>query len=101
MITLTCSRCERKLKVKDEAAGRAVQCPACQQAVKVPDDDLTDGGLAPPATGSIDDATLPPPSPSVDGWRSHSADPTAGFSCHGMPALPAEYQPDVSASTRY
>jgi hypothetical protein len=35
-ITVTCSSCERELKVKEELAGRKVKCPACGEAIAVP-----------------------------------------------------------------
>lgn len=39
MIRLTCG-CGAKLKVKDEAAGRRLDCPGCGRPVDVPDPDL-------------------------------------------------------------
>lgn len=35
-ITVTCSECDKKLKVKDEAAGRKVRCPGCDEMIAVP-----------------------------------------------------------------
>lgn len=35
-ITFACSSCSQPLKVKDELAGRAVKCPKCGQAARVP-----------------------------------------------------------------
>jgi DNA-directed RNA polymerase subunit RPC12/RpoP len=35
-ITVTCSECEKKLKVKDELAGRKVRCPGCEGVILVP-----------------------------------------------------------------
>ena len=41
MISFSCSRCGQKFKVKDEYAGRSSTCPACKQAVVVPQPDRT------------------------------------------------------------
>jgi membrane protein YdbS with pleckstrin-like domain len=43
MVTLICDRCERKLEVADDLAGRKVRCPACGDVNVVP------GGMAPVA----------------------------------------------------
>src|SRR5688572_4689473 len=37
MISFTCSHCGKKLKVKDELAGKKVKCPGCAQSVSVPE----------------------------------------------------------------
>jgi hypothetical protein len=41
-ITLTC-QCGKKLSVQDQAAGKSVTCPACQQIVKVVASPLNEG----------------------------------------------------------
>ena len=35
-IAVSCSQCEKKLKVKDEAAGKKVRCPGCSSVIQVP-----------------------------------------------------------------
>lgn len=35
-ISVTCSDCDKKLKVKDEAAGKKVRCPGCSNVISVP-----------------------------------------------------------------
>ena len=35
-IALTCSECERDMKVKDELAGRKIKCPECGSVLMVP-----------------------------------------------------------------
>lgn len=37
-IQLECNSCGRRLKVKDERAGRRIRCPGCQEAIEVPAD---------------------------------------------------------------
>ena len=49
MIRVSCDSCERKLKLKDAAAGRQIRCPDCGHPVKVPElesayDDYDDDG---------------------------------------------------------
>jgi serine/threonine protein kinase len=36
MIRFSCGYCQKKLSVKDEAAGKMVRCPACQRPVAIP-----------------------------------------------------------------
>jgi hypothetical protein len=36
VIRFTCDSCERTLRVKDSAAGRTINCPACGERTKVP-----------------------------------------------------------------
>ena len=36
MISFACPRCQRRLKVRDEAAGKTAPCPGCEQPVQVP-----------------------------------------------------------------
>jgi len=35
-IRLTCSDCDKPLKVKDELAGKRIRCPGCQSIIRVP-----------------------------------------------------------------
>lgn len=35
-ISVQCSGCEKKLKVKDELAGMRVKCPSCGQVIVIP-----------------------------------------------------------------
>ena len=47
-LSITCSNCDKKLKVKEELAGKKIRCPDCSTAISVPaksaaaDDDLSD-----------------------------------------------------------
>ena len=41
MIHFSCSRCGQKFKVKPDFAGRSTKCPACKQALVVPQPDMT------------------------------------------------------------
>ena len=50
-LAITCSHCDKKLKVPDAAAGKKIRCPACKGAISVPapedelvepDDDLVE-----------------------------------------------------------
>jgi phage FluMu protein Com len=34
--TIQCSKCQKTLKVPDEAAGKKVRCPSCQEVIAVP-----------------------------------------------------------------
>lgn len=36
MIAFSCSHCQRELRAKDDMAGRAVKCPGCGQATRIP-----------------------------------------------------------------
>jgi LSD1 subclass zinc finger protein len=64
-ISITCSTCNKKLKVPDAAAGKKVRCPACKAVVMVPvpeeelvapDDDLVE----PDEDTAISEAPPPP-----------------------------------------
>jgi hypothetical protein len=66
-IALTCSVCARKLKVRDEAAGKSVQCPACGTVLRVPG--ATAAAVPPP--------TSPPASQAAAGSGPPSASPAA------------------------
>lgn len=37
-IEFRCEKCNKKLKVKDELAGKKIKCPECGSPVKIPDD---------------------------------------------------------------
>ncbi|OAI39924.1 hypothetical protein AYO40_05255 [Planctomycetaceae bacterium SCGC AG-212-D15] len=41
MIHFSCPRCDQKFKVKEDFAGRKATCPACKQALIVPQPDMT------------------------------------------------------------
>ena len=47
-ITLICPSCGKKLRAKDEQAGKKVKCPACQNAIAIPtmEDELSPVDLA-------------------------------------------------------
>ena len=70
MITHSCPSCEKKLRVKDELAGKKIRCPQCKQTTDVPDGtvafepakpSLADDATVPPRPMSFnDDATVPP-----------------------------------------
>src|SRR5438105_2868131 len=82
MITFACSRCSRKLRVKDDLAGRQVKCPGCGERVSVAaerpvtvgaGDPRGDSPCAPASQASIatpaheaDRATIPPVNPPAD-----------------------------------
>lgn len=51
-ISIQCPDCEKKLKAKDELAGKRVKCPACGQLISVPNDQaLAAGKPARPSPG--------------------------------------------------
>lgn len=39
-IEFRCSKCNKKLKVKDELAGKKIKCPSCQEAIVVSNSDV-------------------------------------------------------------
>ncbi len=41
-ITFDCGTCGKKLKVKDEYAGKRAICPFCQAKISVPSDEVLD-----------------------------------------------------------
>ena len=57
MITLSCPSCEKKLKVKDELAGKKIRCPQCKQTTDVPDGTVA---FEPAKPSMAEDATVPP-----------------------------------------
>jgi RsiW-degrading membrane proteinase PrsW (M82 family) len=79
-IPIACS-CGKRLKVRDEFAGKRVKCPGCGQPLAVPaptseeDYEVVDSE-APPTEPTSDDP--PPPSePAVSGWGSMEETPAA------------------------
>ena len=60
-IPLECTGCGKKLKVKDESAGKRVKCPECQAVVVVPKLDSTERGDGFP--DESDTAAQPPHTP--------------------------------------
>src|SRR5262245_10764121 len=48
MISFACPGCGRRLKVKDQAAGRKSQCPGCGKSIQVPSATVTEANS--PAT---------------------------------------------------
>jgi hypothetical protein len=68
-IPITCGACGRKLKVKDELAGKRVRCPDCRETVAVPkpqeDDDtfLDDLAQASESGEEMDEMELPARAP--------------------------------------
>jgi LSD1 subclass zinc finger protein len=63
-ISVTCSKCEKKLKVPDAAAGKKIRCPSCKTVVMVPapeelvepDDDL----VLPDEETAVSESLQPP-----------------------------------------
>ena len=35
-LSITCSNCDKTLKVKEELAGKKIRCPECSTAISVP-----------------------------------------------------------------
>lgn len=69
-ISIQCQGCARTLKVKDEFAGRAVKCPACQTPLKVPaaGDDFASLELPIGAEASFPSAPRQTPSAASSKW---------------------------------
>ena len=57
-ITVTCEGCGKKLRVKDELAGRKGKCPACGTVLVIPQPASADAG---PVEGFPDDLELAGP----------------------------------------
>lgn len=57
MITFECSSCSAKLQVKDEHAGKSIQCPTCKTKTTAPS--LKDALPAGPVEASATDVTTP------------------------------------------
>jgi len=75
MITLTCSQCEKNLKVKDDLAGKKVRCPQCKQILEIPTRFTEDATVPPSANHQEEEATIPPNwSPPVDAKPNHEPD---------------------------
>jgi phage FluMu protein Com len=45
-ITFSCNSCNKKLRVKDELAGRKVKCPGCATVLQVPATSTEEAGVA-------------------------------------------------------
>ena len=61
MITLSCLRCGKNLKVKDELAGKKVRCPQCKQTLEVSLPSSEDATVAPNGARPVkEDATIAP-----------------------------------------
>jgi WD40 repeat protein/serine/threonine protein kinase len=64
MITFTCPACKKKLRVKDELAGKRVKCPSCQKPVAIPIPSAAPVSQVQPRADHIaDEKTLPPRAP--------------------------------------
>jgi serine/threonine protein kinase/phage FluMu protein Com len=78
MIALTCSHCDKNLKVKDELAGKRVRCPQCKQALEVPLPYSEDATV--PLSGARqpeEEGTIPPSwSPPLDAEPAHEPEQT-------------------------
>ena len=61
MIPLTCNHCDKKLRLRDEIAGRRIKCPGCGGTLTVPllDEEVDD--VPPPKSNA---ATFTPMKPS-------------------------------------
>src|SRR5450755_2517656 len=59
-IAFACSECERKLKVKDELAGRKVKCPSCGASIAVPSEEAVIEGPPPRKSRPPEDDEAPP-----------------------------------------
>ena len=53
-IVVSCSGCQRKLRLKAEYGGKKIRCPACQAVVVVPVADSTAPEIPPRSTGALD-----------------------------------------------
>ena len=73
-ISVQCPGCEKKLKVKDELAGKRVKCPNCAQVVVVPS--VRSASLQ---------STAPNPSPSKSPLR-RGSEATASSATQSRPA---------------
>ena len=89
MLTLSCSACQKKLSVKDDAAGKKVKCPACGQLLVVP--------KAVPA-GIVDGTEVPtiPPASDLD-----VSDPASSqVETCDQPTNPPVNKPDATISVQ-
>jgi hypothetical protein len=96
MIEFQCPGCNRRLRVKDEAAGRKARCPGCRQIVQIPaagaEEELVlldEGPAAPGAPGPAPAAPPPaaPPPLNIDETPvGQPLPPTAARVAVGRPA---------------
>jgi hypothetical protein len=64
MIAFACPHCEKKLRVRDELAGKKGQCPNCSRSITIPNTAAVMTPQAAALAGDLaEDATLPPPPP--------------------------------------
>jgi TM2 domain-containing membrane protein YozV len=84
-IELRCNECQRRLRVRDEIAGKRIKCPSCQAILRVPvpDDDRAVSAAALMAAPGPSDTPIPsdapgpsfaPPPRSADAWHLKTAD---------------------------
>src|SRR5947209_5744244 len=77
MIRLSCLQCGKKLKVKDDLAGKKVRCPQCKELLEIPKPISEDATVAPSAARQPvekEDATLAPSwSPLPDAELKHDS----------------------------
>lgn len=81
MISIECSKCPRKLRVSDDAAGKTAECP-CVSTFSVPSAERT--ASQPSVTQAIPAQAIP--------W----AKPVELSEDHSFPALPVYHAPPVS-----
>jgi serine/threonine protein kinase len=90
MIAITCSSCQKKLSIKEEAAGKRVKCPGCGAVMPVPAKTKAAAPVAGPAPAA-EMATMPPQvsasecpthNPSSVGERTEGIRPTTSESEH-------------------
>ena len=84
-ITAACPKCGKKSRFKDEAAGRRLKCPKCQQAVDVPEPDLSP--LTAIVTDPEDVAQLDPAGPDVPAPQSPAPAPAPAATAPAEPPL--------------
>lgn len=64
-ISITCSGCDKKLKVPETAMGKKIRCPACKNVIDVPDED--EDIVEPDEEVAVTKA-VPPPIPRKAAW---------------------------------
>ncbi len=55
MIQFTCASCGKRVRAKDELAGRMAKCPGCGQPIRIPADNLP----SPPGRGAGGEGAIP------------------------------------------
>lgn len=74
-IELRCTECQRRLRVRDEIAGKRIKCPSCQAILRVPE---TAAGPLEPASSHAPAPAVPPPDSDApaasDAWHLKTAD---------------------------